>query len=285
MSPYDIVHSMPELPEVETVRAQLAGILPGLTVSSVDIRRAKSFHGNVDFLLSQTVLRVRRYSKLLVIDVTGNYSVIIHLKMTGRVVVAQKTVLQEWDVEYATDKHTHVVVTFTDGTSLYFHDQRTFGFVQIIPTDSVEQLNYVKTLGPEFFRNLTKARFVEIVTGSTRPIKVLLLDQQKVAGIGNIYANEALWSAKLHPMRKANSLTQKQAGLLFDCLESVMSAAIRWQGASSDNFRDAFGHKGTVQDHFRVYGQAKQPCARCGALIRKVMFMGRGTYVCPVCQG
>lgn len=275
---------MPELPEVETVRSQLAGILPGLTVHAIEIRRAKSFQGNPDALVLQSVLRVRRFSKLLLIDFTGHHTAAIHLKMTGRVIAALPDTSYVWDVAYAIHKHTHVIVHFTNGTKVYFHDQRTFGYIQALPTADVTLLHYVQTLGPEFFRNLDQATFVRIVQGSTRPIKVLLLDQQKVAGVGNIYANEALWIAGISPMMRAKDLSRAQAALLFVSLESVMKDAIRCQGASSDNFRDAFGQKGTVQDHFRVYGRVKYPCLRCGTPLQKMMFMGRGTYYCVVCQ-
>lgn len=275
---------MPELPEVETVRAQLAGILPGLTVAAVTIRRAASFPGGAVPLIGRSVMAVRRYSKLLVVDFSGGYSLTIHLKMTGRVIIESGRPPEGWDIDYPTHKHTHVTMRFTNGYRLFFHDQRTFGYLRMVPTAEVEQLPYIRTLGPEFFRNLTREQFLTAVRAGTRAIKTILLDQQRVGGVGNIYANEALWCARIHPETAGKNLSAAAAGRLFDCLEQIMRQAIAWQGASSDNFRNAFGQKGTVQQHFQVYDRSGQPCSRCGAGIRKYQMAGRGTFYCPGCQ-
>jgi len=117
-----------------------------------------------------------------------------------------------------------------------------------------------------------------------RPVKLVLMDQENIAGVGNIYANESLWCAKVHPQTRASYLNRSQAIELFACLEKILKQAIKWQGASENNYRDAFGQKGEVQEHFQAYEREGEPCARCGTLIKKLMLGGRGTYFCPHCQ-
>ena len=280
---------MPELPEVETVRLQLAGVLPTQTIAHISVKRPTSFKGDHSVLVGKTILSVRRYSKLLIIDFSDNFSVAVHLKMTGRLVFQPSAAggrrpAVTWDINYPSDRHTHITFQFDSGDQLFFHDQRTFGYIQVVKTTQVEELSYIKTLGPEFFRNLTMKEFATVLKKSQRPVKTVLLDQHTVGGIGNIYANEGLWMAQIHPETPAAFLPSIQANRLFASLSEIMTKAIAWGGASNDDYRDAFGQRGTVQDHLSVYGRKGQPCLRCGHPIKKYALAGRGTYVCEQCQ-
>ena len=280
---------MPELPEVETIRLQLSSVLVGKAIKGIEVRKAKLWRGDQNKVIGKKIVKLRRYSKLLVIDLTDGLSLAIHLKLTGRLVYEEFKVKSEklkvnWDINYPTDKHTHVVITFSDNSKLYFHDLRQFGYIQVVGSDAVESLPYVSSLGPEFFRNLDLATFAEIIKKGSRPIKLILMDQQKLAGVGNIYANEGLWCAKIYPKRQANALSDEQIAGLFHCLAKIIKQAIVWKGASDNDYRDAFGGKGEVQEHFNVYNREGRSCSRCQTPIKKITLGGRGTYYCPNCQ-
>ena len=279
---------MPELPEVETVKLQLSRLIIGKTIKDVEIRKAKIFRGDKKSIVGKKIVGLRRFSKLLVIDLDHKLSLAIHLKMTGRLVyedpAGKKAKSLRWEFDYNTDKHTHIVIHFSDGSKLHFHDLRQFGYIQVVDTEKVGALSYVTTLGPEFFRNLDLKQFREVLGRSGKPIKLVLMDQQKVAGVGNIYANEALWCAKIDPRKKSKELSENQVSALFACLEKIMREAIKWGGASENDFRDAFGQKGSVQNHFQAYTREGHPCTRCHTPIRKFSLGGRGTYYCSVCQ-
>lgn len=282
---------MPELPEVETVRLQLSSVLVGKMIKSIEVRKSKLWQGDQARAIGKKIIGLRRYSKLLVIDLSGRLSLAIHLKLTGRLVYqelkSQNSMTKrkaEQKISYPTDKHTHVVITFGDSSKLYFHDLRQFGYIQVVGSEDVENLPYIKTLGPEFFRNLDLASFRKIVKKGTQPIKLILMDQHKLAGIGNIYANESLWCAKIHPKTKSSTVSNSQITSLFNCLEKILKQAIVWKGASDNNYRDAFGEKGQVQDHFSAYNREGEPCPRCRTSIAKLTLGGRGTYYCPRCQ-
>lgn len=276
---------MPELPEVETVRRQAEAYIVGKTITSVVVHEPKVIHGDADSLVGAIIKEARRFSKLLVLDCSNSYSLAIHLKMTGRVVYAENNSTNpSWDVSYSTDKHTHFDLSLNHTHHLYFYDYRRFGYVDIVPTDAVSQLSYIQGLGKEFFKDLTVEDFKTVLLGSSRAIKVVLLDQSKMGGVGNIYANEALWTTRIHPQTPAKQISAPQAAALFYALEEVMRDAIGHLGASSDNFRDLLGNPGDAQKHFSVYGRQQQPCLRCTATIQKIFIGGRGTYLCPVCQ-
>lgn len=281
---------MPELPEVETIKLQLSTVLPGLTIKDVEVRSKKIFPGDPKKIIGKKVVKLRRFSKALVIDLNGGVSLVVHLKMTGQLVFdsdkrqVKKQDQIKWDTDYPTDKHTHVVITFTNGDKLYFNDLRKFGWMQIFDSNKVEEIPYVKKLGPEFLKDLKFEQFALILGKSNKPIKLVLMDQEKMGGLGNIYANDGLWCAKIDPREKANKLKSDEVKKLFNCLEKILKQAIIWKGASDNNYRDAFGQKGDVQNHFLVYNRQNSPCQRCGTAIKKMSLGGRGTYYCPECQ-
>jgi len=279
---------MPELPEVETVRMQLEAFVVGETISSVVLKTPSILHGDISVLTHQSIIGARRFSKLLVLDTTTSYSVAIHLKMTGRLIFEslkeRDNVRKNWEYDYSTNLHTHLIISFVSGSRLYFNDYRRFGTIDIVPTDQLLFLPYIKNLGKEFFATLTKDEFAKALSSTARAIKIVLLDQSKVGGVGNIYANEALWRSCICPEIPAKQLSRPQSDRLFTELELVMTEAKSHGGASSDNFRDLFGRKGHAQEYFAVYGKESSPCPRCETVIEKYVLGGRGTYWCPQCQ-
>jgi len=278
---------MPELPEVETVRRGLETYVVGQTISTITVHNTKVIHHETKQLEKKQIRHARRKSKLLILDVDGGYSIAIHLKMTGRLIFEDPQYPEhkkDWEFDYATNKHTHVVLTFQNGSRLYFNDYRRFGTVDIIPTSEIETLSYIKNLGKEFFVNLSSQDFIQILSKSSRAIKTLLLDQTKIAGVGNIYANEALWLSHIHPETPSRAISVSQGRALYAALEERMKEALTLGGASSDNFRDLFGSIGHAQDNFLVYNKEKTPCRRCGTLLEKYFVGGRGTYICRTCQ-
>lgn len=276
---------MPELPEIETIRLQLDKVLPGLTVKNIEVKKAKSFVGNFKDLTGKKIKSLRRFGKVLVIDFSDNISIAVHLKLTGRLVFQVKDkALKDWDVDYPDNIHTRVIFTFTSGDHLYFHDVRMFGWIVQFQTDKASQMPYLSKLGPEILKEVKGSEFEKILKGSSRPVKIILMDQEKMAGIGNIYANEGLWCAKINPKTKGASLTKAQIDTLYDCLAKILKQAILWKGASDNNYRDAFGQKGEVQNHFKAYSREGEPCSRCQTPIKRFVLGGRGTFWCQVCQ-
>jgi formamidopyrimidine-DNA glycosylase len=268
---------MPELPEVETIRTQLAKNVVGMTITDISFpdRKSKVLRGDLENVIGQTISDIRRFGKLLIIDLAGDYSLAIHLKMTGRLYLVK--------LGEELPPHTHLILTL--GTKvLSFSDARRFGYVHVLPKADVLELLFIKRLGKEPLKDLKIKDFQALVQKSSRPIKNLLLDQQKIAGIGNIYACEALWMAKINPITPANTLSNAQVKALFQAVESVLTEGIKRGGASDNTYRNLMGGKGNYQDFFKVYARRGEPCSRCGTPIERMSLAGRGTFFCPECQ-
>ena len=287
---------MPELPEVETVRRGLSERIVGRIVRSETHDTEKGFPnspGDVSaFLIGATVTAVRRRAKVIMIDLSTGYSLLIHLKMTGQLVFVSDTGRygaghpNDSLVNALPDSTTRVALTFDDNSILYFNDQRKFGWMKLLPTVEIPLTPFMQKVGPEpledsFTPEEFKARFTRRPRTS---IKAALLDQSVIAGIGNIYADEALWGAKVHPMRLVNTITDDEFKLLYEEARYVMNLSLEKGGSSSRNYVNADGSKGSYLDFARVYGRAGQECLRCGAEIEKIRVAGRGTQFCPVCQ-
>ena len=173
---------------------------------------------------------------------------------------------------------------------LYFNDLRIFGWIKVVEKSKLNEV--IGKLGPEPFVTksssgqavLTLDLFKKILAKNSRPIKLVLMDQEKISGVGNIYANDSLFLAGIHPRKKANKQSSDKANKLFNALYKVLTDGIKWGGASENNYRDAFGEKGRVQEHFYVYAREGEKCLKCGTLIQKIKLGGRGTYFCPKCQ-
>lgn len=287
---------MPELPEVETIRMGLEPLLPGLKVASETHDWPKGFpNAPADvrqFLFGAKVLGVRRRAKVLMIDLSSKYTLLIHLKMTGQVVYRGKTA--QFGAGHPTDslvgalpdKSTRVTVKFTDGSQLFFNDQRKFGWVRLVPTLEVEQLDFFKNVGPEpLAADFTADAFIKrLMRRPKSSIKPVLLDQTVVAGIGNIYADESLWAAKIHPETKVQDVPVKKLQKLFADLQAVLRLSIKKGGSTDRNYVNHEGKKGSYLTFAQVFRREGKPCPRCGTTIVKIRVGGRGTHVCPHCQ-
>ncbi|MEK7498081.1 MAG: bifunctional DNA-formamidopyrimidine glycosylase/DNA-(apurinic or apyrimidinic site) lyase [Patescibacteria group bacterium] len=270
---------MPELPEVETIKNQLNKFLVGHEIENIEIRVPKIFPQGKNRLIGGKVKATRRFGKVLVVDLDNGYSFLIHLKLTGQVVYSNR---QFPNVQ---NKFTHVIFDLDQGANLFFNDSRKFGWIKVEKTVEVENESFIKKLGPEPFKDLTLIKFTQTLSSTSRPIKILLLDQEKISGVGNIYDNDALWLAKINPKRPAKSLTSKEQKDLYNAVLKVLKDGIKYQGASDQWYITAEGKKGKYQEHFLAYGQEGKVCQRCKKeKIKKYFLGGRGTYFCPVCQ-
>lgn len=281
---------MPELPEVESIKIQLNKYLVGHTITGVDIRYRKCFSGNQEDLIGGKVKKVRRFGKALVIDLDNGYSMVIHIKMTGQLIYRGPNLKNAPKVSNKVKdglegKHTHVVFGLDRGGKLYYNDVRKFGWIKVVKTADVEGVDFIKKLGPEFLDSLTLKQFTEIVKKTSRPIKLLLMDQSKVAGVGNIYANDALNLAKIYPEKKSNKLSSKEIRDLYNAVEKVLRRSLSYGGSSEVSYVRPDGTDGNYQKHTLVYAREGEPCLnKCGGVIKKTKTGGRGTYYCPVCQ-
>lgn len=287
---------MPELPEVETVKRGLNGLIVGKKVKTVSSDNAKSFPNlSTDvksFLEGALITNVRRRAKVLLIDLSTNYSLMIHLKMTGQLVYIDNSSRfgaghpNDSLVEQLPDKSTRVTFEFKDGSHLYFNDQRKFGWVRLLPTAEVPNIDFMKRVGPEPLEDsFTIDQFIARFSRRAKTnIKAALLDQSVVAGIGNIYADESLWGARVHPKRLVGSITQTEYSKLFTEIRAVMNLSIEKGGSTNRNYVNAEGKKGSYMDFARVFRREGQSCPRCSTEIIKLRVAGRGTHICPKCQ-
>ena len=271
---------MPELPEVETIRRQLAPHLEGRTLERVVILDARWTRPQdpaqvASELQGRRVARVGRAGKYLVWVLSGEAFLLMHLRMTG-------ALLLDPDVE---PPHTRVRVALDGGHRLVYVDPRRFGTGHLLLGQAARDAYLGARLGvepmtPEF----TAAHLREQARGRRAPVKAFVLDQRRIAGVGNIYADEALFRAGIHPLRAAGSLRGAQLEALREAIEHALAAGIEAQGATIDDFRHVDGARGSFQDRFLVHLREGQPCVRCATPIRKLVVGGRGTYVCERCQ-
>jgi len=267
---------VPELPEVETVRRVLATCLPGLVLTGLVVADATvSAQTEAELrgaLEGRRVVALRRRAKFLVIELDG-VLLVVHLRMTGQLVFAP----------LPGGRTPRLVVRFAPDATLYFYDTRRFGRVWAVPADDED--GFFATLGPEPFGAAFTADYLRgALAGRTAPLKSFLLDQRRVAGVGNIYADEALFRARLNPLRKAGTLGPGEAERLRDALLETLQAGIEHNGSSIDTFIGPEGDRGAFQEILDVYGRAGEPCRACGTSVRRVELGGRGTHFCPRCQ-
>jgi formamidopyrimidine-DNA glycosylase len=286
---YDLV--MPELPEVETIRRDLEKGLVGLELKDIDVRLPKIFQGGVKDVVKAKVEGVWRRAKILGIDLSNDRTLLFHLKLTGQLVFAPDTgerVTFGHPIPFAgaelPGKTTHVIFSF-DGAKLFFNDLRQFGWVKVLSKEQVQE--EVGDLGVEPLTDgFTPDLLREVGSKTRRAIKILLMDQKKIAGIGNIYANDALFEAGVHPKRPANSLSEDEVKRLHDAVVKVLKEGLKYGGSSAadEAYIKPSGEPGGYQDHFRVYQRDGEKCPKCGATIKRFKLGGRGTFYCPQCQ-
>jgi len=297
---------MPELPEVETVKRGLHKLLISRKIVAAKTDNPKSFpnaeHDVQQFLINATVMDVRRRAKVLMIDLSTKYTLVIHLKMTGQLVFVKPLLSTTYNlpstagetrfagghpndslVDGLPDKSTRVIFEFDDGSHLYFNDQRKFGWVRLMPTAEVPNIDFMKRVGPEPLEaDFTAEQFAARFKRRARTtIKAAILDQSVIAGVGNIYADEALWGAKIHPARLVGTITDAEFKLLYSEVREVMNLSIEKGGSTNRNYVDAEGKKGSYMDFARVFRREGLQCPRCGTEIIKIRVAGRGTHICP----
>lgn len=286
---------MPELPEVETVRSGLAKLLPGKVIKTVSFDWPKGFPNaktDVDvFMVGAAVTTVRRRAKVLLIDLSTDYTLVCHLKMTGQYVYRGDEVFgaghpSDSLIGDLPDKSTRITIMFADNTRLYFNDQRKFGWMRLMPTVQVPELDFFKKVGPEpLADNFTDKMFIQrLQRRKNTSIKAALLDQTVIAGVGNIYADESLWGAKIYPATKVIDVPSAKLKLLYTELRYVLNLAIQKGGSTNKNYVNAEGKRGSYMDFARVFRREHLPCPRCGTDIEKSRVAGRGTHTCPQCQ-
>ena len=287
---------MPELPEVETVKRGLNKLIVGRTIKSVKALNEKSFSASSDdvklFLIGAKVLQVRRRAKVILIDLDTDYSLIAHLKMTGQLVFIDKKSRfgaghpSDSLVGSLPDRSTRIVFKFEDGSNLFFNDHRKFGWVKLIPTIEIPNIDFMKRVGPEPLEaDFTPAQFIERFRSHPRTnIKAALLNQSVIAGVGNIYADESLWAAQINPRTQVGNLSDGQLTELYHQVRNVMNLSISKGGSTNRNYVNAEGKKGSYMDYANVFRREGQPCPRCGTEIIKTRVAGRGTHICPHCQ-
>lgn len=280
---------MPELPEVETIRTQLADKLIGRKIISVDIRLPKIWEGDPKDIINAKITDVLRRAKIVIIKLDNGKNIVVHLKMTGQLVYGNnsaETISFSQGIPFAgfelPAKTTHVIFKLDKGT-LFFNDMRQFGWMHIIDNEQWAMSN--KKFGPEpFSKEFTQDYLAKICGNWGRPIKILLMEQSKIAGIGNIYANEALWLAGISPMKRGREVAKIKE--LYDAIKKVLEMGLKYGGSSAadEAFVNVLGEKGKMQEHFVVYQKNGQPCPRCGKTITRSKLGGRGTFFCPKCQ-
>ncbi|MDX6556789.1 MAG: formamidopyrimidine-DNA glycosylase [Miltoncostaeaceae bacterium] len=275
---------MPELPEVETIRRQLAERIPGRTVARAEVLDAKLVspetpEGFLEQVVGRRIEAVDRRAKYLLLPLDSGDTLTIHLRMTGRL---------HWRAGEPPEVERHLRARFDldDGSTLTYGDLRRFGRAWIVPGDLEDPEAYwaeragIEPLTPQFTTRVLTA----LLEGRRRAVKPVLLDQKLVAGLGNMYVDEALFGARVHPLRPAGDLDPEELKRLHRTIRSVLATAVEAGGASIDSYRDGLGEKGRMQDLLKVHLHAGEPCPRCGTTILKTRVAQRGTYWCPTCQ-
>ena len=307
---------MPELPEVQTVASELNRKLKNRRIKSVIINAPKMLglgpavlssarktaSATVDkfkrLMIGQKFLSVRRRAKLLIFDLSGSWSILAHLKMTGQFIFEDKALRERTGGEYRIInkpnaplvampcKHTHIIFKFTDSSSLYFNDVRKFGYLKLVHDSEIGQVKELQEFGPEpFSKKFLYPHFVTAVTKwGYRRIKEVLMDQKVIAGSGNIYSDEILFHAKVRPTRRAASLSGKELRAVYESIRPVLIKAIKAKGSSVGDFVRTDGSWGKMGKYHYVYGRKGQKCKKCGSIILSVKLNGRTASFCPKCQ-
>jgi len=307
---------MPELPEVETIKLGLQKHLIGKTIEDIEIKIPKMFSGFPKQIIGAKIIGLKRIGKGLIMELDNNFVLAVHLKMTGQLVYADsgtKNLILSPKIGGATlpSKYSHIIfkiknqkskIKITNQNSkikddskekayLFYNDLRQFGWIKIVKKSELMKMPFFKEMGPEpavtkamVGKALTLNEFKKIVLSSSTAIKVLLMDQKRISGIGNIYANDALFEAEIDPRRKAKTLSEKEIKTLYDSISHVLKKGLKYGGSSDENFVNALGQEGSYQNHTLVYNKEGEKCLSCGGAIQKIKLAGRGTYFCPKCQ-
>lgn len=271
---------MPELPEVETVRRGLEKLILGKKISRIEVLYPKMIKTDLEEfqkeLPSQVIQSMGRRGKYLLFHLTDRV-LISHLRMEGKYFYYPDQVPER--------KHAHVLIRFEDGGTLVYEDVRKFGTMELLVPELLESYFISKKLGPEpTEQDFDLLTFQKALKKSKKPIKTHLLDQTLVAGLGNIYVDEVLWRAMVHPVKSSQKVTKKEAKAIHEQTIRVLEQAVNKGGSTIRSYTNAFGEDGTMQELHQVYDKAGLACSRCGFIIEKIQLGGRGTHFCPRCQ-
>lgn len=278
---------MPELPEVETIRLQLKTKIVGKTIENIEVLEKKQFIGNKEEVLNAKITNIGRSGKILNLVLDNNKYLNFHLKLTGQILYTDnlknpvfQNIIPFTGTIKMPSKTTRIIFTFSDGSGLFFNDMRKFGWVKI--TNQPEKPRGLDVLSNEF----TVKYLTVIIQQTQKSIKLLLMDQDKIAGIGNIYANEALFLARIHPLRKSSSLSKPEAAKLYKTTKKVIEQGIKYGGSSGadDAYIKPNGSRGSYQAHFKVYQREDEPCPICKTPIKRIKQGGRASFYCSKCQ-
>ena len=286
---------MPELPEIQTIITDLQQVILNKKITNINVKLPKIIKNKLSFfkkeLLNNSFLKLQRRGKLMIFYLQkGDYVLLIHLKMTGQLIYHKKNKIiagghhEIKNLFNLPSKTTHIIFTFQDQAKLFYNDGRQFGYLKLIKQKELSLIldKYgVEPLSSQFTLSYLKKLF----KGKKRNIKAFLLDQSQIAGLGNIYVDESLFFAKIHPQEKINSLTLEQVKKLHQGIKKILQQSIKLRGTTFNTFVDANGNRGSFVSRLKVYQKEGQKCSRCQkGIIKKIVVAGRGTRFCPICQ-
>lgn len=276
---------MPELPEVETIVRELNREIAGKKIQKIEVKLPKMVMGKIVKIEGLKIQKIIRRAKLIIIEISGGFRLAIHLKLTGQLFYIPKN-MQKTKTGESESKYTHVIFYFTDGSKLLFNDLRQFGWIKVLTQEELEKELKKENYGPEpLSKDFNFAKFKEVILKRKKAqIKPVLMDQTIIAGIGNIYSDEALYLAKIHPKRKVSEISESELKKLYKAILKVLKEAIFWRGTSIDSYRRTSGEKGTYEKHRRVYQREGELCQRCGSKIERIKIGARSAHFCPGCQ-
>ena len=270
---------MPELPEVETIVRGLKKTVLGKKIKSIKLIPSRVLHSNLSFfkenLINRKIIGVKRRGKNIILLLSSGNLLLIHLGMTGNLIYLKKPALLK--------KHDHLNMEFSDKSQLRYNDPRKFGKFKLVKSSQIENIEDLKSLGPEPLE-ITENDFVRLVQTRRGRIKSTLLNQKFIAGIGNIYADEVLFEAKIHPEERACNISLNRLKKLHQAIQKILKKAIKSGGSSIDNYLDLEGRQGLFQLQHKAYGKKGKPCPRCGTKIKRIVVNQRSSYFCPKCQ-
>ncbi|HER23460.1 MAG TPA: DNA-formamidopyrimidine glycosylase [Candidatus Atribacteria bacterium] len=279
---------MPELPEVETIRTDLQQKIKNKQIKDVIINTSKiikkpSLEEFINKIKNKKIKKVDRRGKYIIICLSSEDKLVIHLGMTGMLIYPYTAQITEKEIK---SKHNHIIFTFTDETQLVFNDVRRFGKIFLVP--NINNIESIAKLGVEPLEDcFTEEIFIKILNEKKNSkVKSFLMKQESITGLGNIYANEVLYRSNIHPLRLISSLTKKEVGNLYQQIKLVLGEAIMLRGCTvaDEAYRDTDGEKGKYAKKLQVYAQKGEPCAKCGCAIEVVRIEGRSSFICPQCQ-
>jgi len=277
---------MPELPEVETIKTQLEKLIVGKKIEKVDVSLPRMVKLPLDkfrkTVVGSEIKSVKRRAKILIFELSNGWSILIHLKLSGRLIFRRKgEALGGEDIKW-----NHLIYYFSDGSRLFHNDLRQFGYVKLIETDKLADFFKKEKLGPEpLEKDFNFNDFLAILKRKPKAkIKQFLMDQQNIAGIGNIYSDEILFFAGVHPLRRIKDLEPSEIKKIFEYTKKILTEALKFHGSTVDLYLDASGQKGKYVPRLKVYGREGEKCKKCGGTVQRLKIGGRSAHFCPQCQ-